>query len=154
MAATASDAVIKTKLVVLFAPGDSASPAELSDALRAERDRLKGALGEGFDVRAATAVDMTTVKASMSADERAGYGSGTPYTGMLWVAAPAGRIEEITAAAEGLADRLGQVIAAERSAAIAGNEETSIPGDGPIVSMFSILRPAGVSYADCHDFWR
>ncbi len=145
------DAASRTKVTLLLAPGPAAG--ELRARLAGERDRLGGALPDGAVVQAGIGVEDREPKAALTAESRTGYDQ-PGFAGSLSVAGRAGLIDELTAALHGVAGRLGDAIDADASVAIAGTEETFIPGDGPLGGLFAIRRPAGQPLQAFHDFWR
>lgn len=147
---------INTKVNLLLASRSGAPDAELAAALRAEAERIAATLPAGFGARAGIGLSPEEVRPALEAlgeDGRSDFGA-PGYQGLLWVVGPGGTMDELTAAVRGVAGHLGQLIDAERSAAVAGTEEIFLPGDGPMAGFYAVRRRPGDSYERFHDFWR
>lgn len=151
-----ANASINTKINLLFSAPDGRPSPELGRALQDEAARLDGALPPALSARAGIGLDPEEVAPaldSLGAGGRADFGA-PGYQGLLWVVGPGGTMDELTGALEGVADRLGGLVDAERSAAVAGTEEIFIPGEGPLAGMYAVRRRPGDSAEHFHDFWR
>ncbi|MDO8212239.1 EthD domain-containing protein [Conexibacter sp. CPCC 206217] len=141
----------RTKVTLLLAAGPAVG--ELRERLAGERELLAERVPQGAVAIAGIGVDDRAPKAALTAEERDGYDQAG-YAGALSVAGRAGLADELTAALEGAAARLGDAIDARASVAVAGTEETFIAGDGPLGGLFAVRRPADRTLQQMHDFWR
>lgn len=145
-----------TRINLLFTSSSGQPSPELGEALAAEAARLKGALPSKLAAGAGLGLEPEAVAralGSLGDEGRSDFGA-PGYQGLLWVVGPGGTMDELTDAVDGIAGRLGGLVDADRSAAVAGTEEIFLPGDGPLAGMYAVRRRPGDSYEHFHDFWR
>lgn len=151
-----ADASINTKVNLLLASASGQPSPELGRALAEEAARLASTLPDTLGARAGIGLDAEAVAralGSLGGEGRTDFGA-PGYQGLLWVVGPGGTMDELTGALDGVAGRLGGLVDAERSAAVAGTEEIFLPGEGPLAGMYAVRRRPGDSYEHFHDFWR
>ncbi len=152
----ATATTVNTKIVLLFAAANRGRTTELRDALRGEADRIGATLAPPMSARAGIGLDAEQVGTALTAlgdDGRADFGA-PGYDGLLWVTGPGGYLAELVEAVAGVAGRLRGLIDPAGSAAVAGTEETFLPGGGQLAGMYAIRRRPGDPVEHFHDFWR
>jgi AhpD family alkylhydroperoxidase len=157
--AAGAGATVNTKILLLLRTPDDRPSVALAEALTGEAERIRATLPSrplGLTVGSANGLGADEVASALAAladDGRADFGA-PGYQGVLWVSGPGGTIAELTEAVRGVADRLGALIDAEQSAAVAGTEEIFRPGVGPVGGLYAIRRNADQPVEHFHDFWR
>ena len=149
-------AAVNTKIVLLLATPDGSPSAELTAALRAEADRIQQSLRPGLSAVAGTGLGAAEVERALTAlgsGGRSDFGAAG-YQGLLWVAGPAGTMDELVEAVRGVGTNLAGHVDLDRSGAVAGTEEIFLPGVGPMGGMYAIRRRPGDPIEHFHDFWR
>ena len=147
---------VNTKIILLFRTPTGEPGDELAAALRDEAARVQALLPDGLTSRAGTGLAPADVREALAAlgdGGRSDFGAAG-YQGLLWVAGPAGTMDELTEAVRDVGGRLGDLIDTGLSAAVAGTEEIFLAGDGPLAGMYAIRRRPGDSWEHFHDFWR
>lgn len=141
---------MRTKIKLLLKLNEGVEVARLRTPLEAEVARLDAALGAPSSVIVGKAVADPTLHiiAAGAFDASAG-----PYDAMLEIIPPEGSVDKAVLLLTGLAGRLGDLVDAGKSAALAGVEHVILPGEGQTFVLIANRRLPHLTHQKFIDYW-
>src|SRR4051812_30424434 len=124
----------------------------LAQQLATEAEQLHRAAPAGASVRCVVRLRrLPFADADRGSD--ADDAGGQAFDGLVEVAADGAASRDLVASVEGIASRLADVVDAERSAAVLGNEHVIVAGDRPLMLAFGLRRLPALTGEAFRDHW-
>lgn len=155
------DGVVRTTLLLCLAGRPDTDAEALRGALRTACADIGRRHVGGVEAQAASRLPERPLqdgsREATDGDAVLRIGSDYPpanYTAAVVLRAPAGSLDELVSTVQGLASLLTPHVDPFHSAAVAGTEETLLPGSGALLSLYVLRRRADLGPEAFHDYWR